>query len=629
MSTSTSDNMWETTVGLEFQMGGKCEECEWRERFYWNRMESWRFLVALPNDFSQRLKLPKEFAKHVGKRLPHSVLLTGPALMAFPVSVTAKYGEVFFGNGWDKFAERNCLAEGDTLLFNCKGVSNFDVMVFDKSTGCEKLASLFAGNCGCARNHNSPHEAVSVQPNCSTGDTEQRTAFVPAKTSQRMTDEYLLKRYHLFYWSSRRVVTEDEKARPVQLAHAATPPNPSFVVAMVPTHVTYKFIMTIPTAFVRSHLRRLPPSTFTLSIHGSPKEWIVSYVKGIACALGGTGWMKFVWDNNLEENDALLFELDLQRRNFVVQIFRVVEQTVPLIWVGKEPKFGLHGSRFSSIADKKRKTRAGSSSIPVNPEEFEEDEEEGEEEEETEAEEEEEEETEAEEEEVEDEEEEVEEEEEEAEEEDNTVEDNEAPANDRCSPYPFIIKSGRRPVTEEEEERAIMAARSVQPANPYFLLIMRKSHVSKRYYLTIPSPFVKANPAIFMETSQPVFLRTSSGRTHLVFSARRRGNYQRVFDKGWSDFVLKNNLEQGDMLVFEHCNTEAKTTFDVRLFRVVEDRVVEDAVPSKKTCKNQITNKRPKINVTQAEMPGRKTNGSTSGPIPEVIVPKCEDESSL
>ncbi|KAG9449671.1 hypothetical protein H6P81_009636 [Aristolochia fimbriata] len=638
-------------------MGGssECEGCKWRDNFYWNRLEAWSFHVVLATDFTQRLKIPRKFADGLGKKLPdNNMLLTGPGRIAWPIRLARASGEVFFDHGWEKFVTENFLEQGDALVFNYRAASGFDVLVYEKSSGCEKLASLFAKQRRCTHPETINHEESSPcngscsrrqaeqvlemrqardqnpekQPlgrkskqkkhavSCSHGgklqkstppiSLEKASSLSKLKKQNDKTAQYLLKRYAFFFQSNRRGITEEERACVRELALSVGVKNPSFMAVMVPTNVTYKFFMVIPEAFVKSELRGRTGRTFTLSLIDAEKEWTVGYSKGRVSGLAGSGWTKFVWDNNLEEGDALVFELSLERRHFDVQIFRVVKQTVPLIRVGKnnsrrcvdmaeiESRGPSHlqkspSSHHSRIIppirksgqgkSKERKSQCGPSSVTEKSRESKRDAE---------------------------------------------LEERQDIYAGDYSPYQFFFKSNRRPVTAEEEERAFEHASSVQPANPYFLLTMQKTHVTARFYLNVPSYFLKRISDTFFNEDQEVFLCVPGGRTHLVWYNRRKTSTSTYggggFEKGWLDFVLENNLEQGDVLVFELCPGEKKPTFSVQIFRVVED-----VVPLTKTWKRQQSaEKRPRI--TEAKRSYRTRGTEKFQQMTGLIIPKSEPE---
>lgn len=55
-----------------------------------------------------------------------------------------------FRCGWDKFVKDHSLKENDLLVFKFHGVSEFEVLVFDGETLCEKPTSYFVRKCGHA-----------------------------------------------------------------------------------------------------------------------------------------------------------------------------------------------------------------------------------------------------------------------------------------------------------------------------------------------------------------------------------------------------------------------------------------------------------------------------------------------
>ncbi|XVF15667.1 hypothetical protein REPUB_Repub09cG0174300 [Reevesia pubescens] len=140
--------------------------------------------------------------------------------------------------------------------------------------------------------------------------------------------------YCVHFMSNRRGITEEEKQRPCKLARQYSSTRPSFTVVMKPSHVCRAFKVSIPKKWramhilddVRRAVLRVPPGE---------KIWPVR----IGCKEKNkftVGWDKFVMDNNLEENDACVFELnDGSNANgkiiiFNVIIFRVLDEIVPL-----------------------------------------------------------------------------------------------------------------------------------------------------------------------------------------------------------------------------------------------------------------------------------------------------------
>ncbi|KAG9454049.1 hypothetical protein H6P81_006953 [Aristolochia fimbriata] len=299
-----------------------CEDCKWREHFYWNRLDTWYFHVVLGTDVLQRLKIPRKFAERHGKDLPDNVFLRSPGRIAWPVGLTRAYGEVFFDKGWEKFAGDNCLQKGDALVFNYKGPPHFDVLVFENSSGCEKLASLFAKQRGsnalefnsfpcngrCMRPQESvlrgrPHlqevrETGQVnQSRCSQGRNmaeveingrpiqnspfSQPTSTSIAPPNRKSSEGASNKRktreskrgagkggeetlgddclsYKLFFRSNRGPVTAEEEGRAFEAASAVQPANPYFLLTMQRTQVSVAFYLNVP-----SHFRKENPNAIS------------------------------------------------------------------------------------------------------------------------------------------------------------------------------------------------------------------------------------------------------------------------------------------------------------------------------------------------------------------------------
>ncbi|GKU94642.1 hypothetical protein SLEP1_g8101 [Rubroshorea leprosula] len=143
------------------------------------------------------------------------------------------------------------------------------------------------------------------------------------------------KSYAMYFQSNRREVTPEEKIRPYKLAARHLSCRPSFVVVMKPTHVCKYFALTLPREWAAEHIPdgvqrvelRVPPSK---------EKWPVRLKYNKQKCAFTRGWANFVWDNNLEEHDACVFELAHSRKSnmegvvFDVIIFRVLDEIVPL-----------------------------------------------------------------------------------------------------------------------------------------------------------------------------------------------------------------------------------------------------------------------------------------------------------
>ncbi|XP_077224294.1 uncharacterized protein LOC143857723 [Tasmannia lanceolata] len=127
--------------------------------------------------------------------------------------------------------------------------------------------------------------------------------------------------------------------------------------------------------------------------------------------------------------------------------------------------------------------------------------------------------------------------------------------------------SRRRPVTDEEKDRALYEARKFKSSNPFFMVVMPPTYVLIRFYMHIPSEFVKAHISRKM---QNINLEVKDGKkwpVKCIFRGAGAG-----LSKGWAAFVWGNNLEASDICIFELVEKK-KMEFKVIIFRVVDEVV--------------------------------------------------------
>ncbi|CAK7347627.1 unnamed protein product [Dovyalis caffra] len=125
-----------------------CKDCRsWEEKTYWTHFQYIQFSQFLHSGFDQRLAIPEKFARHLRKKLPDTVNLKGPSGAAWKVGLTTHNNTLFFSHGWQEFVKDHSLEETDFLIFKYNGESNFDVLMFNMQSMCEKAASYFVKKC--------------------------------------------------------------------------------------------------------------------------------------------------------------------------------------------------------------------------------------------------------------------------------------------------------------------------------------------------------------------------------------------------------------------------------------------------------------------------------------------------
>ncbi|XP_038702044.1 uncharacterized protein LOC119998720 isoform X3 [Tripterygium wilfordii] len=80
-----------------------------------------------------KLEIPREFVKRFGRSLPSLVVLKVPTGAVWPVELSKRHGEFWFQKGWQDFAVYYSLEFGHLLFFEYDGSRHFHVIIFDNS----------------------------------------------------------------------------------------------------------------------------------------------------------------------------------------------------------------------------------------------------------------------------------------------------------------------------------------------------------------------------------------------------------------------------------------------------------------------------------------------------------------
>ncbi|XP_022772855.1 B3 domain-containing protein REM16-like [Durio zibethinus] len=370
-------------------MGDKYKDCRsWEEEIFWTHFQSINFSQFLRGDFLQRLEVPEKFTKNIKKKLPETVTLKGPGGIIWDVGVTEDDDALFFDRGWKNFVKDHSLVENDFLIFKFNGVSNFDVLMFDGRSLCEKASSYFVRKCGHTefdsgyqterKMNKNPDEIVYNSPQCGLesrpekspkNDIDMRPPREPinsAATNKKMRNvgsstrsihareslggeelssfsgevkvetefEHTSMDGDVFFpqhASCKRPATQVEKTNVLLMAQEALAEE-GFMVLMKPTHVERRFYMSIPTAWVAKHLSK-ENADVILRINKRTWRTRFNYHRSRNCGGLSGGWRNFVNDNDLQEHDVCVFEpANIGRKPIIldVTIFHVLEAAVPL-----------------------------------------------------------------------------------------------------------------------------------------------------------------------------------------------------------------------------------------------------------------------------------------------------------
>ncbi|XP_022740304.1 B3 domain-containing protein LOC_Os12g40080-like isoform X2 [Durio zibethinus] len=165
-----------------------------------------------------------------------------------------------------------------------------------------------------------------------------------------------------------------------------------------------------------------------------------------------------------------------------------------------------------------------------------------------------------------------------------------------------------RPLTSHEKARATLRASNFKSENPFFKVVMQLRYLKDRCSLSIPYKFVKR---YLDEKKDQVILQVSDGRTWIVkFSVKvfTCGQHKAEFYHAWRAFARDNNLEVGDVCVFELINHN-KTSFKVSIFPAAPGADFSLSSQGNSSCAAQLT-------APRYQASGQKTKPSNCLPCP-------------
>ncbi|XP_019240662.1 PREDICTED: uncharacterized protein LOC109220660 isoform X2 [Nicotiana attenuata] len=111
----------------------------------------------------------------------------------------------------------------------------------------------------------------------------------------------------------------------------------------------------------------------------------------------------------------------------------------------------------------------------------------------------------------------------------------------------YKVKASEMTNTWQEKGYTLIDAQCSKLGNPYFIVSMQPTHVSRNFHLNIPCNFFRR---YFKEEETIVVLRASDGRTWRA-RCSFQSNCARIHSPGWREFALDNGLKVHDTCVFE------------------------------------------------------------------------------
>ncbi|CDY43503.1 BnaA01g07410D [Brassica napus] len=101
------------------------------------------FKIFLSHFSSESMAIPASYYDELPLVLPKTALLQGSDGGCFwKVAMVKRRDEVYFGQGWSKFVEDNCLRDGDVLTFVYDGSRSFTVDIYGGSRACKEVRAV-------------------------------------------------------------------------------------------------------------------------------------------------------------------------------------------------------------------------------------------------------------------------------------------------------------------------------------------------------------------------------------------------------------------------------------------------------------------------------------------------------
>ncbi|CAN1133564.1 B3 domain-containing transcription factor VRN1 [Linum perenne] len=123
----------------------------------------------------------------------------------------------------------------------------------------------------------------------------------------------------------------------------------------------------------------------------------------------------------------------------------------------------------------------------------------------------------------------------------------------------------KRTVTAEERERAINAAKTFEPENPFCRVVLRPSYLYRGCIMYLPSCFAEKH---LNGVSGFIKLQYTDGKQWPVRCLYKGGRAK--LSQGWFEFTLENNIGEGDVCVFELVKSR-DVVLKVTVFRVMDE----------------------------------------------------------
>ncbi|CAN1133569.1 B3 domain-containing transcription factor VRN1 [Linum perenne] len=292
-----------------------------------NNLSKHFWQVIYPNNVEEgRLRLAEEFMAAYGRRLSNVAVLKLPDGKAWKIGLQKEDDDehrVWLNAGFRRFLQYYSIDAGFLLMFEFQGSSTFDVLVFDL-TACEIDYPISPAEA-------EPQHSMDLEMEDADSDSECDFDFDEPQSFVRKGKRDLWRRVE-----ASSIITNKKflsvfidlsaaSKRAIERAIESNPTNPSFLISILPYHLTAGF-MNFPADFTKSYTwedsQQVALRVFNENEERMLYEVLVNMSDTKNRVKRLTGWMSFCKDNHLKEGDVCLFELiDPADKLFTVRKF--------------------------------------------------------------------------------------------------------------------------------------------------------------------------------------------------------------------------------------------------------------------------------------------------------------------
>ncbi|XP_057481294.1 putative B3 domain-containing protein At5g66980 [Actinidia eriantha] len=271
------------------------------------------FKVYLPDQSSQRLRVPPDFVKNFNGIIPNKIILRDLGGKIWHVETEEEENGVFFKKGWQRFASDHSLELGNFIVFRCNRNSSFDVKIFGNN-GCMKEEDL-AYKCVNEETPTAEKTAIPVKNELEEVDTSPK----PTRNFKRKYSEVNMKRSEKTGGTGSNAVSRRKSPRigsktieqhgTFDSSEFSKPTNPHFVASIKPASF---YRLNIPKDFLDKYGIKMEPEMVLRNQEGKLWPVTVTFSKNGQITLS-KGWMDFQKENGLGYDDKCMFEFVFHR----------------------------------------------------------------------------------------------------------------------------------------------------------------------------------------------------------------------------------------------------------------------------------------------------------------------------